>query len=221
MWWSFDKTGFPLFSLYPDGLQIHLFPVTKLQFEMFLAEHNKYGDNWYKEILALNKRVSYKKFTEKDIEGLFITGVLPEEAEEFAQWLGEGFRLPTLAEWRGVYKNLENKHITHKEILYNKCLDPRAKFIIERLIKFIRPSVWLDLSLLRGGLVEWVKSGPAYTGLGSPRPDFQPNLWNPLQDEIRPTNSTNRVSFFGFRLVREVKKADRYMNQSAGCWEDG
>jgi hypothetical protein len=39
-------------------------------------------------------------------------------------------------------------------------------------------------------------------GLGSPRTEFQPNLWDPLTKEVKPIDPNERLPYFGFRLVR-------------------
>jgi hypothetical protein len=62
----------------------------------------------------------------------------------------------------------------------------------------------LDLSLMRDGMVEWVREGEAWAGLGTPRPEFKAHLWDPLQDVVRPVRAGERVGYFGFRLVHRV-----------------
>jgi hypothetical protein len=59
-----------------------------------------------------------------------------------------------------------------------------------------------DFSLMSGGLVEWSRSNQEIIGVGVPRPEFHPNLWDVLINEIRPIRPTQRVRYFGFRLVR-------------------
>jgi hypothetical protein len=59
-----------------------------------------------------------------------------------------------------------------------------------------------DQALFRGGIVEWVRDGEAFVGLGAPRPEFLPNLWDPLADVVRPLRPEERSRAFGFRLVR-------------------
>ncbi len=60
----------------------------------------------------------------------------------------------------------------------------------------------LDLALMREGLVEWVGQGKTWAGLGAPRPGFFPNLWDPLDHEVKPIRLDERLPYFGFRLVR-------------------
>ena len=102
MRFSCDRTGFPLITVPEAMVAMHLLPVTKVQFERFLAEPNTYGDAWYEEVLTLNPRISYRQCTAENRERLFLTGIVPEEALAFARWMGDGFDLPTVAEWRAL-----------------------------------------------------------------------------------------------------------------------
>jgi hypothetical protein len=51
-------------------------------------------------------------------------------------------------------------------------------------------------------VVEWVRQGQTWVGLGAPRPQFHPNLWDPLTNEVKPLRLDERLPYFGFRLVR-------------------
>ncbi len=79
MFFGYDRTGFPLIPVFEAGIEAHLLPVTKIQFEDFLQETGRSDDAEYKEMLELNPNVSHLKFTPDNREQLFITGVLPEE----------------------------------------------------------------------------------------------------------------------------------------------
>ena len=85
MQFSCDRTGFPLIAVPSVGVEVQLLPVTKIQFECFLAEPNDFGDAWYEEVLTFNPRISYRQFMADTRERLFITGILPEEALAFAR----------------------------------------------------------------------------------------------------------------------------------------
>lgn len=207
---SFDKTCFPLIRIDKAKVQVQLLPVTKVQFERFLAEPNEFDDGWYEAILKLNPRVSYRQFTQDNREGIFITGILPWEALSFARWMGNGFRLPTVREWRMIYSVLKSRKIEGEELrdLVSQFGEGQAKIILERLVEQISHQAqrdelsWLDLSLMHGGLVEWVEEDGRYVGLGAPRSEFYPNLWNPITEVIKPVRGNERLFFFGFRLVR-------------------
>lgn len=70
----FDRTGFPYIESKDLALAVSLLPLTKLQFEVYLADLTPQGDRWYEELLALNPRVSPQRFTSEQRERLFLTG---------------------------------------------------------------------------------------------------------------------------------------------------
>ena len=201
MQFSFDRTGFPLIQVPKVDLDVQLLPVTKIQFERFLADPNDFGDAWYEKILSLNPRISYRRFTEINREQIFITGILPEEALSFAHWMGPEYALPTVDEWRAIYSGLDSI-TTDPHQLISHCQTDISRSILEAFITQLCPSSFLELSLMKEGVVEWVRNQGAWVGLGTPRSEFQPNLWNPLMDEVRPVMLEERVPYFGFRLVR-------------------
>ncbi|MFQ6055144.1 MAG: SUMF1/EgtB/PvdO family nonheme iron enzyme [Methanosarcinales archaeon] len=198
---TLDKTGFPLIVSKEIGVAFHLIPITKVQFEEFISETNKYGDEWYETILSINPRVSYKLFDIENYEHIFITGILPEEALEFAKWLGKGFDLPTVKEWRQIYLLLQSLSPLPLSYNYN-ILSYKADKILKKLNKLFEKN--LNMTLMEEGIVEWVRQEKEYIGLGAPRDSFLPNAWNPLKDEVRPINIKERLKYFGFRLVRRL-----------------
>ena len=202
---SCDPSGFPLIAVAESGLEVHLLPVTKVQFERFLAEPNAFGDTWYEQILPGNPRIPPHGLTTENREGLFLSGVLPGEALAFARWLGEDYDLPPVQEWRAAYAALQGAPLYLPPLL-SQCPARPVGPILEGLVAQLCPSSLLDLSLMRGGLVEWVRQDSGWAGLGSPRPAFQPNLWDPLAETVRPIRPGERVPYFGFRLVRRTTK---------------
>ncbi len=201
---SFDRTGFPL-GLSPEAeVEFHLLPVTKLQFEEFLAEPNGYGDAYYERLLALNPRTSLRKLRDHNLEGAFVTGVYPEEALAFAEWLGDGYDLPTVEEWRALHETFapEVSLVDDASRLIPTEACAEARQILSLLAEERQWATMREVLMLRDGLVEWVRDGDAFVGLGSPRGRFQPNLWDPSRDVVRPLQPRERYFFFGFRLVR-------------------
>ena len=93
MFYGYDRTGFPLIPMFETGLEAHLLPVTKIQFENFLKDTDRSDDAGYKEMLQLNPKASHQKFTSENREQLFITGVLPAEVTDFARWMGADYDL--------------------------------------------------------------------------------------------------------------------------------
>lgn len=195
-----DKTGFPLAAV-PGVGAFHLWPVTKYQFEQFISETNRYGDNWYESILSLNKRISFKYFSQDNYENLLLTGILPDEALDFARWLGDSFDLPSEEEWNIFYRFIDNQ----TNIRFPTGLSIPALTMGQRLGKFLPTPK--ELSLLQGGVLEWVKGdeahkgGRQYVGRGVPRSSFYSNAWSPLDASIKGINTKERVYFFGFRLM--------------------
>lgn len=200
---SYDSLGFPLLAVQEAAVEVHLLPITKLQCEPFLADNgNAYADRWYETVLATNPRVSMRRFTSDQRERLFLTGITPPECMAYAGWLGEHFTLPTVREWRLIYNALERQSI--EPVLMRHLLGGSdvSRICIQRLCDFVQPRTLLDLSLMRGGVVEWVQQSGAWLGLGAPRAEFYPNLWDPSADEIKPLRTDVRLPYFGFRLVR-------------------
>ncbi len=206
MFFGYDRTGFPLIPVFETGIEAHLLPVTKIQFEDFLKDTGRSDDSGYMEMLELNPRVSHQKFTSENREQLFITGVLPDEVTAFARWMGEDYDLMTVMEWRCVHEELS----TVADPLYAstdipaQCPAVPVGELLERLKAQCQPKTLFDMTLMKDGAVEWVRLDDAWVGLGCPRHEFYPHLWNPLTDVIRPVDLKFRLKYFGFRLVRRI-----------------
>jgi len=198
---TIDRTNFPLVVVEDAGVEVHLLPVTKIQFQDFVEAPTLVNQERYQEMLALNPEVSAATFTANNREQLFATGVLPEEALAFARWLGQGFDLPTTQEWRDILAALRRVPPPRHNLLVDMVEGP-AHTILARLKEQMHIRSMADFSLMRGGLVEWVRRTDQLVGLGVPRPQFHPNLWDPLVNEIKPIHLEERVRYFGFRLVR-------------------
>jgi hypothetical protein len=207
---SFDRTGFPLIVLEGVGIEAHLLPVAKRQFEAYVAQSNWRVKASYKKMLALNPDIAAEQFTSDQRERLFVTGILPQEAQAFARWLGPGFELPGVEEWRAIYSMLK-RLLLPQHSLTGEVIEGVAGTIVQRLIDQVDANFVLDVILMRGGLVEWVEQEGTWVGLGAPRPAFHPNLWDPLDHVVRPMRLDQRLPYFGFRLVRrgEWYLADR------------
>ena len=205
---SSDRTGFPLVRLAQPALDVHVLPVTKLQFEQFLAEPNNFGDDWYQTLLQVNPRVSYRQFDAADREKLLLTGILPDEALAFARWLGPDFDLPTVDEWRAIFRALQSLSLAERRP--SKGNAPKRQKpcdgVFRQLRGQLKPKTVFDLSLMSGGLLEWAHADSTCVVLGAPRPAFYRNLYDPLTDQIQPndppTHRPHRLAAFGFRLVR-------------------
>jgi hypothetical protein len=195
-----DVLGFPMVSIPEINLSVSLLPVTKFQFERFIAQENPYSDSWYDKALELNPRCSWRKIDESNRENLFMTGILPSEALDFASWMGKGFDLPHAWEWQQVFRVMKGSSVSTLALQAFHG-HATAKSIIDSLVAQIRPSNWAELSLLKGGLMEWVRNGEVFGGFGVPRARFLPNAFNPeIQKPKRPLPA-ERSRYFGFRLV--------------------
>lgn len=188
-----DRTGFPLLEVKELGL-ISIWPVTKVQFECYMSEPNLYGDNWYESLLKLNPRMSCRDIDSACYERLFLTGIRPDEALQFANWLGEDFDLPTIEEWRSFYRISQKMRVPDAGVpsLSVDATSIWGSFGVKKTLR--------DFTLMREGLVEWVRDGSEYVGVGLPRSSFLANAYNPLNDKI--LRIEERVFCFGFRLIR-------------------
>lgn len=198
---SSDKTNFPLVAVEEVGVEIHLLPATKMQFEQYANETGAVNRSRYEDMLALSPAVAPDKFKTHEREKLFITGVLPKEALDFAAWLGEGFDLPTVREWRAVLAALRRVPPPRHTAVVD-AVEGAALTILQRLSDQVHLRSMLDYTLMQEGLVEWVWQDKTLVGLGSPRPEFHANLWDPLRNEVKPIRLDVRLPYFGFRLVR-------------------
>jgi hypothetical protein len=211
---SLDKTNFPLIAVEAASIETHLLPISKVQFEQFLADFGPGESAAYQEMLALNPAAAPAQFTLDERERLFVTGILPDEALAFARWLGEGFDLPTVKEWRAMHTALRRMSTPIRDELTTNMADGPAKTMLDKLER-LHPNSMLDVSLMRHGLVEWVRKDKSFVGLGVPRPEFQGNLWDPMVNEVAPINLTARVPYFGFRLVR---RSEWYLSDRETTW---
>ena len=196
---TFDRAGFPMVELPELKAWIHLLPLAKVQFEPFLAEPGTFDDAWYATLLELNPRTAGRAFDAETRERLFLTGLLPAEVSAFAAWLGSGFAIPTINEWRVVDRAFARMEAS--PFLGAWSVNSPAREAVERLYELERPATLRELSLMRRGVVEWVCDGPDFAGLGAPRPGFFGNLWDPQSDLVRPVDPTRRIPFFGARLI--------------------
>jgi hypothetical protein len=193
-----DKTHFPLIEIKDIG-SLTLWPITKIQFEMYISQANRYGDTWYDEILMGNPRVSYQKVNKKNYEQLFITGLHIEEVFLFSKWFGEDFRIPTVEEWREIYRLMA----TQSGLTAPPDMSYPAKKIWGKMTKFSNSPI--KFSLMEDGVIDWVISGDNYVGLGVPRPNLLPNTFKPLENIIKPLKIDKRLNYFGLRLIKRVR----------------
>lgn len=201
--WRVDASGYPLVFVEPLGAYVQLFPVTKPQFEKFMAsgKRSEFNDEWYEERLAMNPRASYRGRDVPERERLFMTGVTPDEALAFGRWMGREYALLTAREWAVCYDwfggraapsvphdlrgHLSQDALAVWELVEDQWLEPRPQ-----------PSL-RELSLMTRGVLEWVVERPGrYCGLGEPAAS---KLQRKPDDPVRPVGRA-RLRNLGFRL---------------------
>ncbi len=201
--WRVDPSGYPLVFVEPLGAYVQLFPVSKPQFEKFLASGSQrvFGDEWYEEILTLNPRASYRSPDVPAREHLFMTGITPDEALAFGRWMGRDYALLTAEEWGACYEwfggqaapsappdicsRLSGDALALWETIEGQWLEPRRS-----------PNL-RELSLMTQGVLEWVVERPGrYCGLGEPAAS---KLQRRAGDPVRPVGH-GRLRNLGVRL---------------------
>lgn len=176
--WQVDATGYPLIFVKPLEAYVHLFPVTKPQFERFVATGKGHGmdDKWYEERDASNPRASYCNPDVPALERLLMTGVSTDEALAFNRWLGREYKLLSAKDWNDCYEWFEKKPApaVPRGLAERMSRDALAIWdIVEAQILDQRGLVDLwQLSLMRQGILEWVVELPGrYHALGDPATD--------------------------------------------------
>jgi len=197
--WEVDASGYPLILVEPLDAYVHLFPVTKPQFEKFIASGRKpgFGDEWYTELLELNPRVSYRCTDVSSPDGLFMTGVTTGEVSDFSRWLGRDYGLLTADDWATCSNCFATQNAVSLSDELRSRLSPDAAAIWDLV-----ETEWLggqstlqDLSLMKQGILEWVVERPGrYCGVGEPASS---KLQRKASDPVRPLG---RLKNLGFRL---------------------
>jgi hypothetical protein len=203
--WKIDATGYPLVYVEPLRAFIHLFPVTKPQFEKFLAVgwRTDFDDEWYSVILSLNPRASYRRADISDRKHLFMTGITTDEATIFSRWLGRDYALPSAEEWNICYEWFAEQPAPSPppDITGRLSRDALALWeIIEgQWLEYRRGASLRELSLMTQGILEWVVERPGrHCGLGEPvASKYQRRANTP----VHPIGAGTRHKDFGFRLL--------------------
>jgi hypothetical protein len=201
--WRVDASGYPLVFVEPLDAYVQLFPVTKPQFERFIAssKHPELGDDWYGEILTMNPRASYRDEDVRARERLFMTGVTPEEALSFGRWMGRDYSLLTAQEWAVCYEWFAGHAAPSapRDLRGHMSQDALAVWNVveDQWLEGRRQSSLQELSLMTQGILEWVVERPGrYCGLGEPAAT---KLQRKADDPVRPVGQ-RRLRNLGFRL---------------------
>ena len=175
--------------------------------ERFLAEPNGPGEEWYGELLAMNGRVSWRRFSPDQFEQLFVTGLHPEETSPFLKWLGTDYRVPTVLEWRAIDQVVEVSDFakTFDEIQKSSDVLPPVRALMPTLIAQGRTKP-PSLMFFDQGILEWVTLyNRKLGGLGRPRKSFFDALLNPRIHEPIQWIQRERQPAIGFRPVRALR----------------
>lgn len=166
-----DKTGFPIIQT-PSRTWLHLLPVTKVQFELYLwqAQPLEFNAARYARATAPpdgNPRVAVTEITRVNEFGIYMTGITRREAEAFAAWMSENARpcrIPTVEQWRKNYAWLQDtdfKQDLWPKILALPNLASRAHTLLRNLHNFCDRlhGPGLDAMAVRRGVLEYVGGG--------------------------------------------------------------
>ncbi len=204
--WDLDATGYPLVFVEPIGRFMQLFPITRSQHERLLAPRPQAcGDRWYAAVLAASPRGWLREDAE-ELEPLLATALMPNEVGDLAAWYGRDYRTPGVEEWRTAYRWLAGQEASVPPGEVERAMDPTARRFWRAVQAAREPQTLLDLSLMNGGVLEWVQgANKEWQTLGKPRPAFHPTFLDPLRDPPQvPTSLTRRSRLFGIRFSRSA-----------------
>jgi hypothetical protein len=204
---GFDGMGFPLVSLSAIGLEVMLLPITRTQFDFFLGDRTHFPTSALQDLDLVSPRLSWRMNRSDRLSGLLVSGIMADEAEAVARWIGNGFRLPSDAEWRGVDKavgaigtDIERLN----RVIEDRRIHPAARAMIVRTVASTSVS-WRAVGLFENGLLEWVRRPESGYGLqGRPRPDLLRVIHNPQAHDAIVPRMAGRHPAFGMRLVRSL-----------------
>ena len=219
-----DKTGFPVVNVAQLGIQVSWLPFTKIQLEHFIADTNstEFDRDGYERVTSFNPRISPAEMDMGRYEGIFLTGILPAEARRIAQWMGNGYDLPTASEWKKLFNFFYSQQATEDVIDQIAELDgvsQRARAVTSRLDAITTQEIdqllgdsrrVCDQMLMRLGVMEYIYENnyrSSYAGQGMPNRAFHPHTRmlprdgrETLRDGLRAKGG--RIKQYGFRLIR-------------------
>lgn len=197
------------------GAHVHLLPVTKIQFEYFLTDRPEphFSESWYKGVLAHNPRVSPGKVRQKNYWNAFLTGLTPEEAGNFANWLGkttdDAFELPTSDEWYELYQEMKGQPPLSQALFRSLNFPARVEALLQNVDKAaaMEQEAQRDLAdsmMLREGVFEWVQlKGDKWGGAGLPNGSIGGGIINLDAGQPKQPQAVDPAPpFYGFRLLK-------------------
>lgn len=194
---EYDRMGFPLVQIGGHRFLISLFPVSKWQFERFMADCGPrggfYTDAWYRGLLALNPRRAWRDCNANPWEH-FLTGLRYEEIAPFLRYLGAEFRLPSVEEWKAYLCFADELESAARHT--PETLAPDAPAPVQR---------WIHAGLcplMKEGLLEMAVDGNTRRYIGKPDVRWHGNTWKP--DGVRDVNWEACRKLIGFRVVKNA-----------------
>lgn len=215
-----DRTGFPMIKVDSLNAYVHFWPLTKLQFEIFICSRpdNRFSEEVYNELITLNPRISPNDVNDRNFWRAFITGLRPTEAELIAQWYGDDYEVPTLEEWHEAFIEFEKLlPIPTTLIEQHTSTNARIRLLTKKLLQAgdratrataSKPQL-VDQMLMRGGVVEWVRydHDPSWAGKGRSHQGLYSMLSEPRRpapDSLLRDPKGDRSFYYGTRLIRRL-----------------
>jgi hypothetical protein len=216
---EFDRYGFPTIHIEPVGVFVHFLPMTRSQFEFYLADHPSPAMDmqWYDLRLRDHPRIEAAAVDERNYACLFTTGVLPFEAQQVADLFGpnqpEGgaATLLDLETWQAIFQYAAaTPAVDLGPVRANTKVSPFARQILDRLVPVVdrigrgAPTL-ADQMFLRHGvheIVERTPGGSAWSVIGYPAARFS-TLAAADPNRPQPTAISPHLpsASHGFRLV--------------------
>lgn len=195
---SLDRLGYPYAHVPDSSFAIGLLPLSKYEFEEYLAAPSGPGDALYLEMLAVSPRLGRPALREaSDPAGAFLAGVRPLEVAGFASWLDPRARIPTAREWQMAFHHLREVESGGISLPSRTAREAAS---IWNVTKVRRPR-GSEAALMEGGLGEWVRcSSSSYGLLGRPEGTLWPTGHG---DPLIPANDA-RNPHYGSRLVLDL-----------------
>ncbi len=218
------KTGFPLVRFEGMDFYISWLPVTKYEFEQYLWQASvHYGNSWYRTLLELNPRISWRKTFDADsLRYLFITGLLPEEISMYIRCLGDGYKLASYKKWMMFYNICKSSDDDVRQVMKDlrksvSRFDDPAHAVFIQYLEIIHSGSLLEIFSLHRGIHEYVEYTPTeitkreiypagYGIVGSPRPKWRSIVWTPEEHPPLGFDGKTRDSLTGFRIVRTIRR---------------
>lgn len=196
-----DPTGFPMIRVPApanarDRQYIHWLPVSKIQFEHFIADQQGtvFDQDRYKLLLAVHGkdasgkelpgRVAPGAVTRDNYYRAFVTGVFPSEVELYLDWINEdaeGHRYDLLTgdEWKGAFDALaKGPAVDTKGLFAHDRVTARALVLAAGAARVAgemsgAAPTTVEQMLMTRGVMEWVRwsratDQPQFGGRGRP-----------------------------------------------------